>query len=126
MSETLYAKLGKEKLDILLTDFYDRIFSNEVLAPLFQDSERSVIQQKQLLFISQFLGGPMDYTKTYGPPKMRQRHLPHKITPKGKTEWLKCMKEAVMAQDWDDRMKEVFYGIFPPIAAHMVNSEDDN
>lgn len=126
MTESLYTKIGKERLDLLLNDFYDRIFSNETLAPLFKGSERKEVQQKQLLFISQFLGGPLDYTKNYGPPKMRQRHLAHAITPKAKTAWLACMKEAVLAQDWDDRLKEVFYNIFPPIAAHMVNSEDEN
>ena len=124
MSETLYDKIGQEGLNLLLTDFYDRIFSNEVLAPLFQGSERSEIQHKQLLFISPFLGGPLAYNQQFGPPKMRQRHLPHKITPSAKTEWLKCMKEAVDNQQWDDRLKDVFYNIFPPIAAHMVNSED--
>lgn len=126
MNETLYAKLGKERLDLLLSDFYDRVFANKILAPLFQNSKKEEIQQKQLLFISQFLGGPLDYTKSYGPPKMRQRHLAHKISPKAKTEWLKCMHGAIMAQDWDERTKEVFYGIFPPIAEHMVNSTDDN
>jgi hemoglobin len=125
MSETLYDKIGRARLQQLLNDFYDRVFSNEILALLFQSSERSVIQHKQLLFISQFLGGPLDYNENYGPPKMRQRHLAHKITPKAKDEWLKCMQEAVLMQDWDDRLKEVFYNIFPPIAAHMVNSDDE-
>ena len=125
MSETLYEVIGREKLHLLLNDFYDRIFSNELLAPIFSGSERSEVQNKQFLFISQFLGGPLEYNEQFGPPKMRQRHSPHKITPKAKDEWLKCMKEAVLAQDWEDRLKEVFYNIFPPIAPHMVNSEDE-
>lgn len=125
MSETLYERIGEEGLNTLLNNFYDRIFSNETLAPLFSGSDRIEVQEKQLLFISQFLGGPLAYNEKHGPPKMRQRHLPHKITPKAKEAWLQCMKEAVLAQNWDDRLKEVFYNIFPPIAAHMVNSEDE-
>jgi hemoglobin len=124
MTDTLYNIIGKERLNLVLNDFYDCIFSNNLLKPLFEGSERDVIQNKQLLFISQFLGGPLDYNEQFGPPQMRQRHLPFKITPIAKEEWLKCMKKAVLAQDWDDRLKDVFYNIFPPIAAHMVNSED--
>jgi hemoglobin len=56
---------------------------------------------------------------------MRQRHLPHRITPQGRDAWLSCMKKAVDEQDWDDRMKEVIYNIFPPIANHMINSSDN-
>jgi len=124
MSETLYQIIGEKGIKLLFNDFYDCVFSNETLLPLFQQTERSEIQQKQELFISQFLGGPMHYTNTYGPPQMRQRHLPHKITPKGSEAWLACMKKAVGKQDWDDRLKEVVYNIFPPIANHMINSSD--
>lgn len=125
MNETLYEKIGRERLDLVLNDFYDCIFSNPLLTHLFEGSKRDEIQNKQLLFISQFLGGPLDYNEQFGPPQMRQRHLPFKITPKAKEEWLKCMEKAVLAQDWDNRLKDVFYNIFPPIAAHMVNSEDE-
>ena len=124
MEKTLYEKIGKEGLNQLLNNFYDRIFVHPVSAPLFKNSKREEVQEKQLLFISQFLGGPLEYSDRFGPPKMRQRHLPHKITPKAKEAWLECMKEAINEQPWDDRLKEVMYSIFPPIAAHMVNSED--
>jgi len=124
MTETLYQVIGEKGIESLLNDFYDCVFSNEKLLPLFQKTERNIIQQKQIMFISQFLGGPMRYTNTYGPPQMRQRHLPHKITPSGSVAWLGCMKKAVDKQDWDDRLKEVVYNIFPPIAKHMINSSD--
>ena len=126
MSETLYEKIGKEGLNQLLNNFYDQVFQDPTISKLFANSERAEIQHKQLLFLSQFLGGPLDYNKQYGPPKMRFRHIPHKITPKAKDAWLLCMEKAILAQDWDDRLKEVVYQIFPPIAAHMVNSEDEN
>ena len=125
MTETLYQRIGKKGLESLLNRFYDCVFSNDTLFPLFNNTDRAIIQSKQLMFLSQFLGGPMLYTNTYGAPQMRQRHLPHKITPKGKDAWLACMKKAVNEQDWDDRLKDVIYNIFPPIANHMINSSDE-
>ena len=126
MSKTLYDTIGRDGLNSVLNSFYDLVFSDPTIAPLFENSSREEIQHKQLLFISQFLGGPLDYNDQFGPPKMRQRHLPHKITPKAAEAWLACMKKAVLAQNWDDRLKDVFYNIFPPIASHMVNSNDDD
>ena len=123
--ETLYEKIGAERLKKVLDDFYDCVFTDEHLRPLFANSTREEIQEKQQLFLTQFLGGPMGYTQKYGPPRMRQRHLPHRITPSGKDAWLACMKKAVAAQNWDQRLKKVFYEIFPPIAAHMVNTKDN-
>jgi len=124
MEQTLYDRLGEKRIKTLLDSFYDCVFADNQIASLFNNTDRAEIQKKQLLFLSQFLGGPLNYTQKYGPPKMRQRHLPHAITPQGKDAWLKCMKIAVEKQDWDDRLKEVFYSIFPPIAAHMVNTSD--
>ena len=92
MEKTLYEKIGKEGLNKLLNNFYDRIFVHPVSAPLFINSNRKEVQEKQLMFISQFLGGPLDYSDRFGPPKMRQRHLPHKITPKAKEVWLRFEK----------------------------------
>ena len=39
------------------------------------------IKRKQKLFLPQFLGGPALYSMEFGPPAMRQRHLPHEVTP---------------------------------------------
>ena len=125
MSITLYEQIGDEGLRELLNTFYDKIFEDPELVSLFENSERNEVQNKQFLFIRQFLGGPLAYTEQYGPPMMRKRHLPHRITPKAKDRWLACMHEAVAEQAWNDRLKVVFYDIFPPIAAHMVNSDDE-
>ena len=74
MTETLYQRIGEKGLESLLNRFYDCVFSNDILLPLFNNTDRVIIQRKQLMFLSQFLGGPMLYTETYGAPQMRQRH----------------------------------------------------
>ena len=126
MDKTLYEKIGEKDLQNVLNGFYDRVFTHPTLIPLFENSDRAEVQEKQFLFLSQFLGGPQAYSERFGPPRMRARHLPHKITPTAAKAWLGCMKESIEEQDWEERMKEVFYSIFPPIAAHMINSEDEN
>lgn len=122
MSKSFYSALGEERLSSLLDCFYDKVFSNPIISHLFANTPKEEIKRKQHLFLTQFLGGPAAYTEQIGQPKMRQRHIPHKITVEAKDEWLKCMKEAIYELDWDNANKEALYNCFPLVAQHMVNS----
>lgn len=122
MLDNIYSKLGEERLTQLLDSFYDKVFTSPLISDLFKNSPKEEIKRKQKLFLTQFLGGPPLYTETIGNPKMRQRHMPHKITNEAKDEWLRCMKEAIQELDWDERNKYALYTCFPKLAGHMVNS----
>ena len=117
----LYTEIGPERLRLLVNQFYNEVFSKEILAPLFSKSSRNDIENKQYLFLSQFLGGPNLYTQQFGHPKMRMRHLPHEITVEAKNEWLNCMKKAISQMDFDEDLKLRLYEVFPMVAQHMVN-----
>ena len=119
--ETLYEKIGKESLHLLVTRFYELVFSSPVIGPLFQ-TDKETVKQKQEAFLTQFLGGPQLYTTEYGHPRMRMRHLPHRITAEAGEEWLRCMMAAIDTLDLEDELKTALYNCFPPVAKHMVNS----
>ena len=121
MTTTIYEKLGDDKLHQLLDKFYDSIFESEI-KHLFNQTEKETIKDKQFCFLSQFLGGPQRYTEKYGPPKMRLRHIPHKIDQNAKLVWLDCMKQAIDSLDIEDEFKIALYNCFPQVAQHMVNS----
>jgi hemoglobin len=118
----LYTQIGPERLRLLVTGFYNEVFSNELLRPLFAKSDRKLVEEKQFQFLTQFLGGPSLYSDTYGHPKMRMRHMPHKITVEAKNEWLSCMHRAINTLDLDEKIKNQLFEVFPKLAAHMVNS----
>lgn len=121
--ENFYEQLGEERLKQLLDSFYDKVYASELIGLLFQNTPKEEVKHKQQLFLTQFLGGPPLYSEQVGPPQMRRRHFPHKITEEGKEEWLRCMKEAIQELDWDDRSKYALYTAFPMLAGHMVNSQ---
>ena len=60
--------------------------------------------------------------KNIGHPKMRRRHMPHKITTAAKDEWLRCMFEAIDVLEIDLEVKDTLKKAFPVLAQHMVNS----
>lgn len=120
-SKTIYDMLGEDNLRLMVNNFYDLVQQNDIISPLFQGDFES-IRKKQFMFLSQFFGGPGLYSAEFGHPKMRMRHLPHKITVEAKDEWLKCMQKAVDSLDIEPKLKDAIYHSFPAIAQHMVNS----
>jgi hemoglobin len=121
MLANLYSEIGLTRLRELVNRFYDEVFSNDKIGFLFANSSRETIEEKQFLFLSQFLGGPNLYSEQYGNPKMRMRHLPHAITEEAKNEWLNCMNRSIQALDMEEELKIRLYQVFPNLAAHMVN-----
>ncbi len=121
---SLYERLGAENLQILIDSFYDQVFADERLSPLFSKTPKEVIKNKQFLFLTQFLGGPTLYSNEFGHPKMRARHLPHEITESKAIAWLQCMNDAVYKLPIDDQLKKELFSCFPQVAFHMVNTPE--
>ena len=119
--ETLYSKIGPTKLRLLVDTFYDDVLNDSKIAHLF-GSETTQIRDKQFMFLTQFLGGPMLYSQEYGQPKMKIRHLAHVIGEPEKDEWLSCMRSAIDKMDFPKDLGDALYNCFPKVAQHMVNS----
>ena len=123
MEETLYDRLGEEHLKLLVYHFYELVFEDEQIKHLFKNN-KSEIMEKQTLFLTQFLGGPSLYTEKLGHPRMRARHLPHRITQSDAVAWLKCMSAAIDKLPITTALKDELFERFPQTALFMVNTEE--
>lgn len=124
--KTLYTEIGgQETIDKLVNAFYPRVYADPELRPLFE-GDMEEIKRKQKMFLPQFLGGPALYSQEFGPPQMRQRHIPFEITPKRATCWLRCMHEAFEEIGlFDNPAGKPFYDRLTQVAAIMVNSNEE-
>lgn len=113
--------LGPENLKLLVDNFYELVIQHPEIKHLFVNGIDE-IKRKQYYFLTQFLGGPALYTENIGQPKMRLRHLPHKITQAGKEAWLDCMRQAIDKLPIEQNFKYTLYNCFLMVAEHMVNS----
>lgn len=121
---SVYDRLGAENLSLLVDYFYDLVFEKENLKELFSKTPKDIIKHKQLLFLTQFLGGPTLYSEEFGHPRMRARHIPHAITESGAVAWLQCMGNAINKLEIDEQLKKDLFNCFPQAAFHMVNTEE--
>lgn len=117
---SIYDRLGDEKLQLLVDNFYNEVLLDSRIAYLFQ-TDIETVKSKQFMFLSQFFGGPARYAETYGHPRMRMRHISHKIDHDAAHAWLECMAEAISKLPIDESFQKEIFQRFPNVAAHMIN-----
>jgi hemoglobin len=122
MEVTLFDRLGERNLRLLVDRFYDLVFANEQISPLFK-TDKNEIKEKQRLFLTQFLGGPPLYSERFGHPQLRARHLPHPITEHHAQAWLQCMSSTLASLPVEESLKDELFKRFVPTAMFMVNTE---
>lgn len=121
---TLYDRIGPDALADLVTRFYGLVAQNPDLAPIFP-ADLTETAEKQLAFLTGFLGGPPLYHERYGHPRLRARHLPHAITPTRGRAWLACMDAALRATSGITAADaQELYAALARVAAHMVNTPE--
>ena len=92
-SEQILVAMGESGVFGLLEDVYQLLGESEIRAlfpgDLVEASRRSAA------FFVQRLGGRPLFSELYGPPRMRQRHLPFEIDDEARAVWLRCFESVL-------------------------------
>lgn len=78
-------------------------------------------REKLFLFLSGWLGGPPLYTQHYGPPRLRQKHLPFPVDTAARDAWMACMNQALDEQVADAALREQLKASFFKTADFLRN-----
>jgi len=61
-AQSIYARIGgREAVEAVVSDFYDRVFADPLLEPYFEDVDREALYAHQVQFVSAVAGGPVSY-----------------------------------------------------------------
>jgi len=88
---TVYEVVGGRGFFVDLVDgFYDGVSVDPLLRPMYPEN---LTESRRHLagFLSQYWGGPADYSKERGHPRLRMRHAPFIITEAERDAWLHHM-----------------------------------
>ncbi|MEC0232083.1 globin domain-containing protein [Paenibacillus alba] len=122
---TLYELMGgAEMVRRIVEAFYPKVQQHPLLAPLFPSNIDPVIE-KQILFLSQFFGGPSLYSDVHGHPMMRARHMPFPITQERADAWLGCMAEALTEVGLPQDLRDFLLDRLKGSAYHFINTPED-
>jgi hemoglobin len=71
--QSVYDEIGgREAVDSVVSDFYDRVLADDQLAEFFEGFDMAELHAHQVQFISSVAGGPISYTGG----EMREAHAP--------------------------------------------------
>lgn len=126
-SREIYAAMGEAAIVRMIEDFY-RELERSSLRPLFPADMMAAAQRSAAFFVG-LLGGPPLYHQRHGNPMMRARHLPFRITPTARAEWLGCF-ECVLADaparyGFPSEHLAGFRAFLRDFSMWMVNTQDE-
>jgi len=62
VQQSLYEDIGgRDAIESVVSDFYDRMFADETLTPYFEGVDKQELFAHQVQFISAVAGGPVEY-----------------------------------------------------------------
>lgn len=94
---------GEANVRALVERFYDAMDALEpelaALHPLEDGKVSRASRDRFALFLIGWLGGPQDYTRLHGHPRLRLRHAHVPVDTAMRDAWLRCMRAALADGD---------------------------
>lgn len=121
----IYRLMGEDNIREMIKDFYLKLGQSEI-AGMFPRNLVKASEKSALFFIG-LLGGPPLYMQKYGPPRMRARHFPFRITRHARNVWLACFEATLADSDkyqFPREYLEDFKQFLGAFSLWMVNTED--
>ncbi|MBK1791124.1 globin [Persicirhabdus sediminis] len=117
----MYEDLGEEKLRELVSAFYSRIKTDQIIGKMYPDDDWEGSEERLLGFLIMRFGGPKDYLEQRGAPRLRMRHAPFKIGQLEANHWVKIMDEAMEEVELREFHKLALREFFTQVANFMKN-----
>jgi hemoglobin len=120
---TLYERVGGREWFVSLVDrFYDGVEGDPVLRPLYPE-DLSQPREHLCLFLVQYWGGPDDYNRLRGHPRLRMRHQPFPIGNPERLAWFRLMSKAVREGGLSPEDEEQMIDYFAGTATSLMNTD---
>ena len=113
---------GHETFAKLVHRFYQGVAADLPLRSLYPDADLADAEQRLLMFLEQYSGGPTTYQQQRGHPRLRMRHHPFPVTPDMRDRWLRHMRDAVDSLELDPTHELVLWTYLERAAHSLVNS----
>ena len=112
---------GEQGFTRLVAAFYQRVRTDELIGPLYPNSDWEGAEQRLRDFLVFRFGGSDRYVQERGHPRLRMRHAHFKIGIAERDRWLEHMQHAVKEACVPQPVAEVLMGFFNQAAEFMRN-----
>jgi hemoglobin len=117
----IYQLLGAEKLTAIVAGFYRRVPGDPILGPMYPAHDFAGAEQRLRGFLIYRFGGPPDYLRERGHPRLRQRHAPFVVDRAARDRWMELMMASVDEQGVGAEHREYLAKFLGDIATFLIN-----
>ena len=124
--DSMYAWLGGEQvIKDLVNRFYDIMDSDESLKPIrsMHKEDLSPMRLSLFEFLSGWLGGPPLFIERNGSPCLTGAHKPFKIDAAARDQWMKCINQAMVDIEIEEKYRDMLTPAFERMAEMMRNTD---
>jgi hemoglobin len=122
---TFYEQVGGEPtFRKLVHRFYEGVAEDPLLRPMYPEDDLGPAEERLLLFLMQYWGGPRTYSDNRGHPRLRMRHAPFTVDRAAHDAWLRRMRVAVDELELAPEHETQLWNYLTYAAATMINSAD--
>jgi len=119
---------GADRIRAIVERFYDLMHEREpALAQLHSCTPDGKVDRGSRdrfgLFLIGWLGGPQDYIREHGHPRLRMRHARVRVDIEMRNAWLRCMYTALDEHGVTGPVREFLNERFADVADFMRNVE---
>ena len=119
-----YARLGGRDAVVQLVDAFYRAMEARSDAQVIRSMHAADLAQTKAVLVTylcEWLGGPREYSRDRGPPKLRRRHQHFAIDTAARDAWMACMREALAQTCPDEGLRAELEAGFLKVADFMRN-----
>lgn len=120
---TFYDEVGgRETFAKIVAVFYREVARDPVLKPMYPEDDLGPAEDRLLMFLEQYWGGPTTYGETRGHPRLRMRHMPFHVDPDARDRWLRHMRTALDEAQLSPLHESTLWDYLERAAYAMVNT----
>lgn len=94
----IHRLLGEETLVAIVAGFYRQVPDDPILGPMYPKQDFAGAEQRLRSFLIYRFGGPPDYLRDRGHPRLRMRHAPFVVDQAARDRWMELMMRSVDEQ----------------------------
>ena len=94
----IYQLLGPECLTAIVAGFYRRVPADPILGPMYPKHDFAGAEARLRSFLIYRFGGPPDYLRDRGHPRLRMRHAPFVVDQAARDRWMELMLASIDEQ----------------------------
>jgi hemoglobin len=117
----VYSLIGEAGFTRLVAAFYRRVATDDILRPMYPETDLAGAERRLRDFLIQRFGGPMTYSEQRGHPRLRMRHAPFTIDQRGRDRWVDLMEAAMAEAELPAQVLAPLRNFFHASATFMIN-----